>query len=101
VPVIATDIGGPSLAGILLAVGAAFALGTRVKTDLLVNERFHLPFDPDRKPRFLANPGASGGRLSSQSSVQQSMTTTMLAGRAAHPARFGRPAVPADAARVR
>jgi enediyne polyketide synthase len=55
-PVIALDSGGPSLAGLLQAAGAAFALGVPVETAVLFEGRFVRPFDPERLPRFLASP---------------------------------------------
>jgi len=54
--VIAIDAGGPSLGGTLRAVGAAFALGTRIHARMLFAGRFTRPFDLDRPPRFLENP---------------------------------------------
>jgi enediyne polyketide synthase len=56
VPVIALDAGGPSIAGLLKAAGAAFALGTPLDTAVLFEGRFTRPFDPDRVPKFLINP---------------------------------------------
>jgi enediyne polyketide synthase len=55
-PVIALDAGGPSLAGLLQAAAAAFALGVPVETAVLFEGRFVRPFDPERLPRFLASP---------------------------------------------
>lgn len=55
-PVIALDAGGSSLAGLLGAAGAAFSLGGPVDIQCLFAGRFSRPFDPDRPPRFLANP---------------------------------------------
>jgi len=55
-PIIALDAGGPSLAGLLAAAGAAFCLGAPVDTAALFAGRFTRPFDPDRPLRFLANP---------------------------------------------
>lgn len=54
--VLATDAGGPSLNGLLRAVGAAYVLGAPVKTDRLFSDRFARPFDLDWKPRFFASP---------------------------------------------
>ncbi len=56
VPVIPLDVGGPSIAGLLAAAGAAFALGVPVDTGVLFEGRFARPFDPERPLRFLANP---------------------------------------------
>lgn len=56
VPVIALDAGGLSIAGLLKAAGAAFALGTPLDTAVLFEGRFTRPFDPDRVPKFLVNP---------------------------------------------
>ena len=55
-PVIPLDAGGPSIAGLLKAAGAAFALGTPLDTEVLFAGRFTRPFDPDRTPKFLINP---------------------------------------------
>ena len=55
-PVIPLDAGGPSIAGLLKAAGAAFALGTPLDTAVLFEGRFTRPFDPDRAPKFLINP---------------------------------------------
>ncbi len=55
-PVLALDAGGPSIAGLLQAAGAAFALGIPVETAVLFEGRFTRPFDPERLPRFLASP---------------------------------------------
>ena len=55
-PVIAMDAGGPSVAGLLKAAGAAFALGTPLDMAVLFEGRFTRPFDPDRVPKFLINP---------------------------------------------
>lgn len=54
--VLAIDAGGPSLNGLLRAVGAAYVLGAPVKTDRLFSDRFTRPFDLNWKPRFFANP---------------------------------------------
>ena len=51
-----TEAGGPSLKGLLGAVGAAFALGAPVTPRPLLAGRFTRPFQLDRQPRFLANP---------------------------------------------
>jgi enediyne polyketide synthase len=55
-PTIPLDVGGPSIAGVLNAAGAAFALGVPVDTAVLFEGRFARPFDPDRPLKFLANP---------------------------------------------
>jgi enediyne polyketide synthase len=55
-PVCSIDAGGPSLAGLLQAAGAAFALGVPVETSVLFEGRFVRPFDPERLPSFLASP---------------------------------------------
>lgn len=56
VPVVALDAGGPSLAGVCNAVGAAFALGVPVNHHELHAGRFTRPFDLQRVPQFFANP---------------------------------------------
>lgn len=55
-PAVALDVGGPSLAGLLEAVGAAWALGAPVDLSPLFAGRFLKAFDRAREPRFLANP---------------------------------------------
>jgi enediyne polyketide synthase len=55
-PVIPLDAGGSSLAGLLQAAGAAFALGVPLETGALFAGRFTRPFDPDHLPAFIANP---------------------------------------------
>jgi enediyne polyketide synthase len=55
-PAVAIDAGGPSLGGLLSAVGAAFAIGATISTDALFEGRLTRPFDPDRTPKFFANP---------------------------------------------
>jgi enediyne polyketide synthase len=66
-PAIALDAGGRSIKGLLKAYAAAFALGAHVSAETLFAGRFHRPFDPVHRPRFLANPceqaPALGGRL--------------------------------------
>jgi enediyne polyketide synthase len=55
-PVTSLDAGGPSLGGLLAAVGASYGLGAEVNLGALFQDRFTRPFDPDQRPRFLANP---------------------------------------------
>ncbi|HEX7185862.1 MAG TPA: SDR family NAD(P)-dependent oxidoreductase [Thermoanaerobaculia bacterium] len=55
-PILSLDAGGPSLAGVLKAAGAAFATGVPIDTATLFEGRFTRPFDPDRPLRFLENP---------------------------------------------
>ena len=55
-PIVALDAGGPSLAGLLHAVGAAFALGAPVNYAALFADRFSRPFDLDWQASFLINP---------------------------------------------
>jgi enediyne polyketide synthase len=55
-PVVATDAGGPSLAGLLRAVAAAFVLGAPVRRAALFEGRHVKPFDLDYHPKFFANP---------------------------------------------
>jgi enediyne polyketide synthase len=55
-PCIALDAGGGSLAGLLLAAGAAFVLGAPIDVPALFADRFVRDFDLDRPRRFLANP---------------------------------------------
>lgn len=55
-PALALDVGGPSLVGLLGALGAAHALGAPVRAAALVEERFTRPFDLDWRARFLASP---------------------------------------------
>lgn len=55
-PVISIDAGGESLRGLLLAVGAAFALGAPVRADALFDGRFFRKFTLDWQPKFFVNP---------------------------------------------
>ena len=55
-PVIALNAGGDSVRGVLMAVGAAFAMGANVRTAALLENRFFRPFDLQRRHTFLANP---------------------------------------------
>lgn len=55
VPTLATDAGGPSLRGILSAVGAAFALGAELDHAALFADRFTRPFELNQ-PSFFVNP---------------------------------------------
>ena len=55
-PVLPLDVGGPSIAGLLQAAGAAFALGVPLDAGFLFEGRFTRPFDPERPLRFLENP---------------------------------------------
>ncbi|HVE84531.1 MAG TPA: SDR family NAD(P)-dependent oxidoreductase, partial [Myxococcales bacterium] len=55
-PAIPLDASGPSVHGLLRAVGAAYALGAPVKVGALFEGRFSRPFDLSRQPSFLENP---------------------------------------------
>ena len=55
-PVIALDVGGGSLRGLLAAAGAAHVLGAVLRTEALFGDRFARSFDLDRPLRFLENP---------------------------------------------
>jgi enediyne polyketide synthase len=55
-PVVAVDAGGPSLRGLLQAIGASFALGAPVDHGALFTGRFTRPFELDWRPRFFQNP---------------------------------------------
>jgi enediyne polyketide synthase len=55
-PAIATDAGGPSIAGVLTAAAAAFALGCPLRHDALFADRFTRSFEIGRRPRFFVNP---------------------------------------------
>jgi enediyne polyketide synthase len=56
VPAIATDAGGPSIAGVLAAAAAAFALGCPLRHDALFADRFTRAFEIGRRPKFFVNP---------------------------------------------
>ncbi len=56
IPVVSIDAGERSLAGLLQAAGAAFAVGVDVKFNVIFNDRFTRPFDLAYTPRFFANP---------------------------------------------
>ena len=55
-PVVALDAGGPSLKGLLRAVGAAFALGAPIRHEAFFAQRFTRPFNLDWAPRFFVSP---------------------------------------------
>jgi enediyne polyketide synthase len=55
-PVVSTDAGGPSLRGLLTALGAAYVLGAPVRLGGLAADRVTRPFDLDWRPSFLASP---------------------------------------------
>jgi enediyne polyketide synthase len=59
-PTISLDGSGPSLSGLLLGVGAAFALGAQIRHRALLEGRFTRPFDPDCRHRFFTNPCERG-----------------------------------------
>ena len=69
-PALPLDVGGPSLAGLLQAAGAAFALGVPIDASFLFAGRFSRPFDPDRPLRFLANPCESAPVVGRRSDVE-------------------------------
>ncbi|WBB75814.1 type I polyketide synthase [Micromonospora sp. WMMD1128] len=56
VPAIAVDTDGSSLAGLVAAVGAAWAVGAPVRLDRLFAGRLVRPFDPAAEPTFFTNP---------------------------------------------
>jgi enediyne polyketide synthase len=56
VPVISLDVAGPSLAGLLKSIAAAYVLGAPVQLDALFKSRFTRPFDLNRQPTFFVNP---------------------------------------------
>lgn len=53
---IAIDAGGSSIAGLLSAAGAAFAMGSPLAHDKLFRQRFARPIDLQWNPRFFVNP---------------------------------------------
>jgi enediyne polyketide synthase len=55
-PALALDAGGPSLRGLLTAVGTVFALGGAVRYEALFEDRWRKPFQLPWSPRFFANP---------------------------------------------
>lgn len=55
-PVVSLSAAGESLRGLLLATGAAFALGANIRTTGLFGNRFVRPFDLKRRHSFLQNP---------------------------------------------
>lgn len=55
-PAIPTEIGSASVAGLLNAVGASFALGAAIDHHALFADRVTRPFDLDRKQKFFVNP---------------------------------------------
>ena len=60
---IATDAGGPSLSGLLTAIGAAWTLGAPVNLAPLFERRFTRPIDLDASPLLFANPCERAPRI--------------------------------------
>lgn len=56
IPVISLDMSGPSLRGLLQALGAAYAMGVALNREELFADRFSRPFDLDWHPDFFTNP---------------------------------------------
>jgi len=56
VPVMPLDAGGRSIAPLLAAAAAAFALGSPLDAGALFAARFTRPLEPGRRPRFFVNP---------------------------------------------
>ena len=80
-PVISLDAGGPSLRGLLNAVGAAFVLGQPVNHAALFEGRFTRPFDRNWRPRFFVNPCelAPLGEIRHQATVVEKIEVKRLA----------------------
>jgi enediyne polyketide synthase len=55
-PVVALDVAGNRLTGVLEAAAAAHVLGSRLRMEELFEQRFTRPFDFARVPRFFVNP---------------------------------------------
>ncbi len=62
-PILALDVGGPSLAGLLQASGALWALGASIRPAVLFADRYHRPLDLDHQPALLSNPCEEAPRL--------------------------------------
>jgi enediyne polyketide synthase len=56
VPIVTLDAAGPSLQGLLTAIGAAYVMGANVKRDALFAGRFTRPFSLEWQPKFFVNP---------------------------------------------
>ncbi|HEV2845481.1 MAG TPA: SDR family NAD(P)-dependent oxidoreductase, partial [Thermoanaerobaculia bacterium] len=74
-PAIPLDAGGPSIAGLLQAAGAAFAAGLAIDPSVLFDGRFTRPFDLDRPLRFLINPCETVPVYTSQGLVPARVTS--------------------------
>ncbi|MFV2018975.1 type I polyketide synthase [Micromonospora sp. LOL_023] len=59
VPTISLETDSMSVAGLLNAAGAAYALGAPIDHDALFQDRFTRPLEPNRPLRFLASPAES------------------------------------------
>jgi enediyne polyketide synthase len=55
-PIVALDAGSDSVAGLLLAAGILFAMGSPVAAETLFTDRALRRFDLDHQPRFISNP---------------------------------------------
>ncbi len=60
-PAFSLGVGDASLRAALVALAAAHAAGADVDGAPLFENRFHRPFDPEHRPRFLVNPCAVAG----------------------------------------
>jgi len=56
IPVVALDVAGTSLQGLLSAIGAAYVVGAPIKREKLFADRFTRPFSLDWQPKFFVNP---------------------------------------------
>jgi enediyne polyketide synthase len=85
VPVAGLETDGDSLAGLLTAVAAAFALGAPVRAEALFADRFTKPFALDKTFRFFASPCESvpTDSLSASASASASARAMAIAPRGA------------------
>ncbi len=99
-PVASLDAGGESLAGLLAAAGAAWALGAPVTPRALFEDRFVRPFSFERAPEFLANPCELGARPGELTGAAERAAPPALEGvsDAAEPAGGGAPGAEGDRA---
>lgn len=81
-PVIPIDAGGPSLFGLLSAVGAVFVLGQPLNHGALFEGRLTRPFNLDWRPKFFVNPCelAPVGDVQHEYSIEETMDVKIPVG---------------------
>ena len=98
IPALALDACGSSSRGLMLALGACYALGVDGIASMLFKERFSRPFDLDDTPRFFANPCDAHRSAHTATDDSDTDTAPLEALETAAPAEPLPPADPQDSA---